>query len=943
MLFTDLVGSTELASTLDPEDWREILSDYQGLVASIIGDHGGFVSQFQGDGALAFFGYPHRIETAGQDSVRAALAVVQATPQVGRGVLDRVGGGGLRARAGIHTGVVVVATNRLGSGEPTVDVFGEVPNLAARLQAAAGPGEVLVSSATASLTAGFFELQPLPPLRLKGLNRPFAACRVLGPGSARNRLEASPLIEFVARTRELAWLEDQWKAAAAGPARCVVLTGEPGIGKSRLVLEFARRAERGRGAVAIVYCTENDSLSPLKPFGSVMGAVPESPEAAVAWVGEQAAERTVMLVVDDAHWADPSTMEVVGSLCQHDLPLLIVVTARPRSAGRPELGLAEAHRLSLDRLARPDALNLVRRVAKGTDLPREVTDVLVERADGVPFYLEELTRSMLGQGLNPTAIPATVTEVITARLDRLAGAKGVAQLAAVIGREFDESVLAEISGVEPADLAGHLQVLIEQAVVERPPVPGRSLWFRHALIHEAAYQSLLRADRRAAHGRVADSLASTPRAKTQPQLIAHHLGAAGRHREATDMWRQASRLARRNSRFREAAGHEREILQLLPQFPPAERDTIEMQARRRLAIYLTTVDQSTPEAVTEAERALELANRSGDEAAVLEIHLVLIPWWQAQADYASIQRALPGAIRLAARAADKWFLMVLTLFEATMHVWQGRPAEGMGGLSEGWSKAGLPIDQSLRDAPPTSGLQVLVLASLRIASALACWLAGNAEQAWTLAEDTLNFARERQVPAAQAVTSATAAILAQLDGDRPRAALFARAAEELPDEVAILMWRRWAAVLRWWAGDREDRPSPPGPMLRPYFEMLLASDDDLPAERAIESLDWAHATLTRSGERFCEAEVLRSRARQWVRANALGRAAQDLAAAEETAASQQARVFELRALTDRFRLLGDRAALPGIRRVLSAIEATGPATDIETARRILREADQTGL
>lgn len=946
MLFTDLVGSTELASTLDPEDWRDILGEYHRRIASIVADHGGLVSQFQGDGALAFFGYPQAVETSGRDAVGAALVIAEAVAHLGASLPPGLGVQQMAARVGIHTGVVVVGPNRAPSGDQAIGVFGEVPNLAARLQAAAAPGEVLLSAATASLARGLFDLEPLPPLKLKGISRAVQAYRALGPSGARSRLEARQLVNFIARSGELAWLEEQWQEARRGPACCILVIGEAGIGKSRLMLEFGRRVQERGARVVTAYCNRADSLSPLQPFGALMGAVPDDPDSAAAWVEDLTAEGPAMFVLDDAHWADPSTLEVVDRLAQRNRPLLIAVTARPQILRQTSVGFPTSRRLALDRLSRADARAIVRRMPGGTALPSGITDALVERADGVPLYLEELTRSLVeGAASDPTAIPETLTEVITARLDRLGGAKGVAQLASVIGREFDEHLLGEISGLGPAELSSHLRVLSDQAVVERSHPREGSLWFRHALIHEAAYRSLLRSDRRTAHGRVADALLASGEAP--PQIVAHHLGEGGRPEEAADTWRQASRLARRNSRFREAAGHERQILRLLPSLPDEQRDTIELHARRRLAICLTTVDQSNPEAIKEGRRALELGTRLGNDNAVLEIYLVLIPWWQAQADYASIREVLPGAIRLAERATNKWFLTVLTLYQATIQAWQGELTAALDGLSSGWSASGLPVDQSLSSVPllrgsgtePGNGLQVLVLASVRAATALTFWLTGDVRRAWDLADDTLLFAAESRVPPAQAVASATAAILAQLEGDPRLTAELARTAEELPDEVATLQWRRWASVLRWWAGDRVEAPPVPGPMLRAYFLMLLAGSARMPVEESIALLDQALAAARSTGERFCEAEILRTRAHEWWQAGDPRAADVDLAAALEVARSQQARSLELRALNDRVCLLGDRAARSDLRQVIAAIGTTGPQHDVEAANRLLQEGD----
>jgi class 3 adenylate cyclase len=531
VMFTDLVGSTELASALDPEDWHEVLDAYQHLVASIVTTHDGVIAQFQGDGAVAYFGYPEAVESGGRDSVAAGLAVVEEITRLGAEFPSALGIGELRARAGIHTGEVVVAAVTAGGNERLPDVWGQLPNLAARLQAAAEPGHVVISGDTASLVSGYFELSPLGALTLKGIADPVPAFRVVRRSAARHRLEARPLTGFVPRNDALDWLENEWNEAAKGSARLALVIGEPGIGKSRLLLEFSSGvAERGH-AVSTVYCSRRGSLSPLQPFAEVLATPPATPMEVDAWAEEMSRSGPLLLVVEDAHWADPSTIEAVHLITRRSCPVLVIMSARPEISEDPHI--QPSSHLILDRLSDDDAYELLDRLSRTAELKSDVRDALVERADGVPLFLEELALMQLDGVSDPrvATLPATLSEVITARLDRVGDAKRVAQSAAIIGRTFERPVLRAATGLHDDALERELHRLTEHFIVE-PTGRSDELQFRHALFHEASYRSVLRADRVRMHEAVGDMLVGTGRAETQPEIAAYHLGAAGRASDA---------------------------------------------------------------------------------------------------------------------------------------------------------------------------------------------------------------------------------------------------------------------------------------------------------------------------------------------------------------------------------------------------------------------------
>jgi class 3 adenylate cyclase len=934
VMFTDLVGSTDLASALDPEDWHEVLNAYQHRVAAIVTAHGGVIAQFQGDGAVAYFGYPEAQESASRDALDAGKAIVEDIVRLGTELPPALGIADLQARAGIHTGEVLVAPVTAGGQERLPDVWGQVPNMAARLQAVGEPGHVVISGETATLVAGFFELESLGALTLKGIGHAVPAFRVLVRSGARNRLEARPLTLFIPRVEASDWLEDQWGQIGPDAGRLVVVSGEPGIGKSRLLFEFSAELVGRRCRVVTLLCSRRASLSPLQPFGEVMGHVPATPQEAAAWVEDRADAASTLLVVEDAHWADPSTLEAVHAVARSGAPVLVVMSARPEISDDPH-GPPDAV-LHLDRMSGDEARALLERLPEAALLKEDVREALVRRADGVPLFLEELARGLAeASQFTSAAMPTTLAEVITARLDRVGEAKRVAQAAAVIGRSFDRQVLEAATGLEGPGLDAELRRLHEHAILEPSP-RSDEMQFRHALIHEASYRSVLRVDRVRVHGAVGETLIASGRAEAQPEVAAYHLGAAGRATEAVPLWKQASHMARQNARFREAAGHEREVLALVRQLPEEERDPTELRSRSRLVMCLTAVDQSAPEALEESRRVEELARQLGNREILLRNYMVLVPWWQASAEYKTINRILHEARTEAEALGDDWMLQLVNTYEGTTRIWQGMLSEGLAQLRDSYELSGFPLDASLCDLPPMPSVELMALAAPRVASALACWLTGNTTEAWRIADDVLRCTTEREVPQAQAVAAVTAAIMAQLDGEREVVTTLAGEALHVADEVSTRQWRQWARSLQWWAGEGTEEPELPGPLLRPYFEMLLADDLLSGVERARALLDDALDTARSTGEQFCEPEILRLRAGVLRRAHQVEAAARDYEGAVSVARQQGARMLELRALTDWMGLPGAPDSVRVDLEACVAESATGgPSRSLEEARRTL--------
>jgi hypothetical protein len=588
-----------------------------------------------GDGVLAYFGYPRADEHDAERAVRAALKLVDKVAG-----LDTVAPVPLQLRVGIATGLVVVG-DLIGEGAAQEQaVVGETPNLAARLQALAEPGAVVIAPSTRRLTGGLFEYADLGAVALKGLDAPVAASRVVGESAAESRFEAlhgRDLTPLVGRDEELALLHRRWQQAEAGAGRVVVLIGEPGIGKSRLAQAMLHEVAGEPHTRLRYFCSPHHQASALYPFitqlehaaGFTREDLPEarlakleallarsnasaeeigfiaermsvptgdkyrlpdlSPqrrkektlEALMAQMTRLSGRQPVLMLFEDAHWSDPTSLELLTSTVAQapQLPLLLVVTARPEFTA-PWPGEAHVSQLTLARLGRREGAALVERSAGGKALPAEILEQILARTDGVPLFLEELTKTVIESGLlreedghyaldgalPPLAIPTTLHDSLMARLDRLAPVREVAQIAAAIGREFSYSLLSAVARQPDGRLKEALDQLVRaELVFGRGEVPEAVYTFKHALVQEAAYASLLRERRRQLHSRIAEALegAFPEMAETQPELVAHHYAAGGLPAPAIDYYRRAAERAIAASANAEAITHLTRGLELI--------------------------------------------------------------------------------------------------------------------------------------------------------------------------------------------------------------------------------------------------------------------------------------------------------------------------------------------------------------------------------------------
>ena len=912
MVFTDLVNSTALATSLDPEEFHEVLDAYQHRVAEVIASHGGTVTQFQGDGVIAYFGWPRGSDTDSQDALSAGLAIVESVSRLADTLDLRLPA--LSARVGIHTGVVVVAQATAGGVVRPADIFGDAPTVAARLQSLASAGEVLISSTTARLVSGWFVLDALGAQTLKGFEFPLEVFRVIAPTGVRSRLDVGRLTRFVGRRSELAALQSHWEATRLGRARAVAVVGDPGIGKSRLVREFVSGFDDGGCVPLLVTCFERDSLSPLQPFLPLVGSVPSGPPDAVAWVMDRVRDRPAVLVVEDAHWADPSTLEVIEQLTEVGSPLLVLLTARPEIGDR----LRDAKRLSLDGLAPDDAALVVDSLSAEFPLPVDLRSHVVGRAAGVPLFLEELTRAAHeepGDALPSDQVPVTLGELVTARLDRLREAKRTAQHAAVVGAEFDAATLVAVnsqSGVSELETSLYLADLVSKGIVEELGKSGEYR-FRHALLQEAAYASLLRSDRREAHGLVADLLLGKPApGQARPEILAAHLAFAGRAPEAVMQWERAGRHAARRTLFREAAAHLGQALSLLNDLADDERESAEMRVRLHLGQYQGAIDQAAPGVGDNLRRSAELAAARADGMALVEANLTLAAHYQAVTDYPAVHRALDVAQKAATEVGVDWFGPAISLLRGPVLVWQGSLREGQEVIEGALKAAGTSIDERpTADGIHMPGLIVSVVTGGYILYALAESLSGRTQEGIRFADWAADLASEKGSDHAQCMSWTTRAVMHQLEGDPDAVRTFAAQALSVADDRTTAQFRIWARALLDWADGAIPRiPSSDehaALFMRPYL-LSLQADRTPDAAGAVALLDEALAICRATDERFCEAELLRLRAERLAQTGDLEGAVASASEAVAVARAQGARMLESRAARTRSQLDGVGAA-----------------------------------
>jgi class 3 adenylate cyclase len=683
-MFSDLVGSTALSARMDPEDLREVISAYQKCVAETVRRFGGFVAKYMGDGVLVYFGYPQAHEDDAERAVRAGLELIAS-------VAGLKTCASLQTRIGIATGLVVVG-DLIGSGEAQErGIVGETPNLAARLQGIAEPNTAVIAEATRKLLGNLFELQDLGAKELKGIAGSVHAWAALRPSSAEGRFEAlhaSGLTALVGREEELELLLRRWSRAKTGEGQVVLLSGEAGIGKSRLTAALLERLATEPHTRLRYFCSPQHTDSAFYPIIGQMeraaglthddtppakldkldlllaptstpkqeaalfaemlslpndGRYPaldlpppqrrqRTLEALIAQIEALTRSAPVLMIFEDAHWTDPTSLEAFGRAVDRirTLRVLLIVTYRPEFEP-PWIGRPHVTALTINRWAEGDIDAMIDGVVGNKHLPASVRQDIIERSDGIPLFVEEITKAVLEAANEGTAervvavipspsvaVPASLHASLMARLDRLGPAKELAQIGAAIGREFSHGLMAAVAGKPEAEVQPALDRLVAAGLLFRQGSPPHATYlFKHALVQDAAYGTLLRGPRQELHARIAAATETgmPERVEREPELLAYHYAEAGQPDTAAGYWLAAGRLAARRSANSEAVAHLRRGIAALRGLPETvERNRLELALQLALGpALLSSRGFGDAEASTGYQRAAELARRLGDD------------------------------------------------------------------------------------------------------------------------------------------------------------------------------------------------------------------------------------------------------------------------------------------------------------------------------------------
>lgn len=1010
VMFCDLVGSTALSGQLDPEELSDVNQEYQGVCAEVINQYEGRIAQFLGDGLLVYFGYPLSHEDDAQRAVRAGLGIVAAVAQMRERLAKP-----LYVRVAIHTGIAVVGQLGGKDNPDPMAIAGETPNIAARLQAIAAPDSVVISSTTHRLVEGFFVCRSLGTPALKGVASPIEVYSVHEESGINTRFEKAVitgLTPLVGREKEVELLLRTWEESARGHGHVVMLSGEPGIGKSRLLrvlkertggelisefegrcspysrnsalyptidflqnaLQFKRGDDAERRSVLLEQQLEQwgFSLPDSVPLFSALlslppneryPALPMTPqrqkqktfEVLVAFLLRAAEQRPTRVIVEDLHWADPSTLELLDLIIQQvpHTRLFVALAFRPEFTP-PWAAQPHITNITLGRLSRGDIEVMVRSVAGGKPLQPRVINEIATKTEGVPLFVEELTRMLLESGLlgeqngvyeltSPLpvlAIPSTLYDSLMARLDRLGTAKEVAQLAAAIGREFSYELLRAISPLEETRLTGALNRLVDAELLEEYSSPPRLGYrFRHALIRDAAYDSLLKSQRRQYHRKIAEVLPERfgDVVEVQPELLASHFTEAGLTEEAIPYWQRAGQKALERSANREAIGHLTKGLELISRLPETPQH-LQQELMLRIALG-TALMVSRGFACEEAEnnfaRAWKLCQQIDDSPLVLNVFWAL---WVSQAAAAKHQKAREAGeecLRLAQAVHDPALLLQSYHALGVSLLILGDFVHGFELLEKGLSL----YDPSRHSALAYASGQDSGVACLAH-GAWALWFLGYPGQARQWIRDALTLAGKVAHPASKAAAANIAAWLYQLLRDQEAAQEQADAAVALSTEHELEFWRAKGVMSQGWALMGTERLDEGIKRLRtglaalratgakimmPYFLSRLAqayADTDRIKE-ALSVLAESQAVLEETGERWWQAEVYRLQGELLFRRSGAApvdeRAEEYFRRALQTAREQRAKSLELRAIMSLSRLLQKRGERSEARQMLGGI------------------------
>jgi class 3 adenylate cyclase/tetratricopeptide (TPR) repeat protein len=987
VMFCELAGSAALSARLDPEEMWRVIGSYHACIGEVVDRHHGMIARYMDDGVLAYFGYPRAQEDDAEQAVRAALALVDAVANLETNV-----DAALQVRIGIATGTVVVSELLVDETPAEQAVVGETPNLAARLRTLAEAGTVLICPQTHRLTGGHFDYRDLGALALKGWAELVQVWQVLGPSGVESRFEAmhkTKLQPLFGREEEIELLLRRWRHATQGEGRVVLLTGEPGIGKSHIALALGERLQ-GEPHIALRYfCSAHHTNSALFPFiGQIeraggfersdsvteklskldalvaqstidpervavlanLLALPAgdhfrlqelSPQkrkektfaALLAQLDGLAARRPVFMIFEDIHWIDPTSLELLATTVEHvpQLRVLLLITTRSEFTP-PWPSYPHTTTIPLTRLDRRAGAALVERVTSGKKLPKEVTDEILARTDGVPLFIEELTKTVLESGLlqerdgqyvlerplPPLAIPTTLHASLMARLDRLAPVREVAQIGAVAGREFHYELLHAVARMPREKLEEALgQLVRSELIFRRGESPHAVYTFKHTLVRDAAYASLLKSRRAHLHAAIANALEQQfpDIAQTQPETLAHHLTEAGLIEKAIGYWLPAGKNAAQRSANLEAIAHLQRGIELTGRLPPdAARDRSELDFQLVLGpCLIATHGPAASTAVATFTRARELCERLGEPPEYLQVMFWLATVNVVRGELPQALEAVDGMPSAAETRGNRGALLNVIRGRAMILMFMGRIVEAREQLERAVEMFGTSEEAdrlAARAAGQDAGVAMLVL------KAWVFWLLGQVDEAVACMAAALERADAVQHAHTYAYAWYYASVLHALRGEPAIAQGYAERCLAISEQHGFRQWLGLAhairgicaAVLNASAGRLDEVTTALDQYQRAGYQLGVTAQFVLlcPAlllrnepEAALELIDHGLAIVSRNNERFFEAELYRLKARALLMRGAPNAEVESLLdQALRTAHSQQARSLELRAATD---------------------------------------------
>ena len=1009
VMFCDLVGSTKLATRLDAEDWRDLLGAYIDEAAKAVTEFGGHVLKILGDGIMALFGYPVAQENDAERAARAGLAIHRALAELNVRNEER-GLPALVARIGIDLGPVVV--------DSVGEVYGDPPNVAARVQTAAEPGQLLVTAAVQRQIAGLFFAEDKGSFDLKGVQGRPTLYRIVRASGAGRRLGQRKRTPLVNREEEKAALLRRWRSAMSGEGQFLLFTGEPGIGKSRLidelhdwlgdtphtwvewrasqilqntplhpVSEWARirfggeevpadkRLSELEAALASVRLDPEEYAALLSPIvgvhpasGSLGKLAPEEfrrrqMAAIVAWIVAGAWAQPVVLVIEDLHWIDPSTLEVLDRLVERAAaaPLLVIATARPEFSPSWKAA-ANISVMNIAPLDRGQILTMIGEISPRYGMLRETAERLAERTGGVPLFVEEVTRLLLergGQGVEQ-ALPPTLRQSLAARLDRLGPAREVAMIGAVLGREFSYALLSAIAGMDERELGEALGKLAEAGVLIVDGRAGDANYrFKHALIQDSAYETLLKSRRQSLHRRAAETIRErfAARAEAEPEAIAHHLTLAGLIDDAIEWWGKAGDQALRRSAFREAISHLGKAIEMADRTSASNAAPTPAWQTRRVQLqaeYGTAVAWlrgfGADETKAAFARARELAEAAGQ---ISERAASYYGVWVGQLVRAELSAARERSEAFVAEMRPGGASALL----ATAHRCVGMTAwlQGDYGPSREHLEVALEMSDETRDREGRKifGQDTSVIATSYLAHNM--WLTGHVERARELVAQQLRTAEASQHLPTQVNAIDQAAILAVATGDHAAARPLAVRMGQLSEGPGLTLYSTSAVLIEAWCDGRDYGAAgviermrkaiaayiaPGSEILHPLYTGLLAEfEADGPApDDALSTIAEAMAYSRTSGENWTDPLLHRIRGDILLKRGDRAEAERAYMIAIDVARAQKSLCFGLQAALRLARLHGRPRAREACEHLSAALEvfpAAAEWTEIEDARALI--------